>query len=123
MQFAWELLQAPAFGPMGPTWLAGLLVCARAAAGDVVIVAGLLGLGMLLFRDGRWFTPARPWRYVLITAVAIGIQIIVERTARAAGWWTYQEWHPTLVGAGLLPLMQGGVLTPLIFGLLGRWQR
>ena len=123
VHFAWELLQAPAFGSMGPTWMAGLLVCARAAAGDVIIVAGLLGLGILLFRDGRWFTPMKPWRYVLITAVATGIQSLVEHTALAAGWWTYQNWHPTFLGVGLLPVIQGAVLTPPIFGLLGHWER
>ena len=123
LHFAWELLQAPAFGLMGPTWVAGVLVCARAAVGDVIIAAALLGFGMLVFGDSRWFTPARLLRYALVTVVAIAMQIIVERMALGAGRWTYQAWHPTLLGAGLLPALQGAVLTPVIFGLLGRWQR
>ncbi len=123
LHFAWELLQAPAFGPMGPTWVPGALVCARAAVGDVIMAAGLLGFGMLVFRDARWFTPARPLRYALVTAGAIAMQVFVERRALAEGGWTYQPWHPTLLGAGLLPVLQGAVLTPVIFGLLGRWQR
>jgi hypothetical protein len=123
LHFAWEVLQTPAFGPMGPTWVDGLLICVRATLADVIIVAGLFGLGAWLFRDGRWFEPARPLRYALVTVVAIAIQIIVERIALAEGRWTYQQWHPTLFGAGLFPILQGAVLTPVIFGLLGWWQR
>ena len=57
------------------------------------------------------------------TKTPILMQIIVERMALGEGRWTYQPWHPTLLGAGLLPALQGAVLTPIIFGLLGRWQR
>ena len=121
LNLAWELLQAPAYGPMGDTWLEGLLACARAALGDGVIFLGLFGVGRLLF--GRhWFAPPRVDRYAAILAVAVAIQIAVEWVALATGRWDYAPWHPRIFGAGLLPILQAVVLVPLTFIVLARWR-
>lgn len=120
LNFAWELLQAPAYRSMGDTWLEGVLVCLRATLGDGVIFLGLFGVGTLLF--GRhWFAPARIGRYAAILGVAVTIQIAVEWAALAAGRWNYAAWHPRVFGAGLLPILQAVVLVPLTFMLLARW--
>lgn len=120
LSLAWELLQAPAYGPMGDTWFEGLLVCARAALGDGVIFVGLFGAGCLFF--GRhWFAPPRIDRYAVILGVAVTTQMAVEWVALATGRWDYAPWHPRIFGAGLLPILQAVVLVPLTFIVLARW--
>ena len=121
LSLAWELLQAPAYGPMGDTWFEGLVVCARATLGDGVIFLGLWGAGFLLFgRD--WFAPPRIDRYAVIVGVAIAIQVAVEWVALATGRWDYAPWHPRIFRAGLLPILQAVVLVPLTFIVLARWR-
>ena len=120
LSLAWELLQSPAYGPMGDTWLQGFLVCAQATLGDGVIFLALFGTGALLFgRD--WFAPPRFGRYAVIVTIAVVIQMAIERVAVAAGRWEYAAWHPRVFGAGLFPILQAVVLVPLVFGALGRW--
>lgn len=121
LNLAWELLQAPAFGTMGDTWLKGFLVCAVAAVGDGVIALLLFGAGVAAFRQRRWFAPFRPGRYLGIIAIAVFIQVAVEWVALVQGRWSYQPWHPTLLGIGLLPVLQAVVVVPLMFWLLSRW--
>jgi hypothetical protein len=105
---------------MGDTWVEGLLACVRATLGDGVIFLALLGVGRLLF--GRlWFAPPRFNRYAVILGVAVAIQMVVELAALATGRWDYASWHPTILGVGLLPILQAVVLVPLTFSLLARW--
>jgi hypothetical protein len=105
---------------MGDTWVEGLLVCVRATLGDVVILLALFGVGWFLF--GRlWFVPPRIGRYALVLAVGVAIQIAVEWAALGTGRWDYVLWHPTILGAGLLPILQAVVLVPLTFSLLAHW--
>jgi hypothetical protein len=121
LNFAWELLQAPAYGSMGDTWLEGLLVCVRATLGDGVIFLALFGVGWLLF--GRhWFAPPRIDRYAAILGVAVAIQIAIEWVALTTGRWDYAPWHPRILGAGLLPILQAVVLVPVTFIVLARWR-
>jgi hypothetical protein len=122
--FAWEMVQAPAFTGMPQAFWAATALCARAAAGDAVIVLGLWGLGPLVFRDACWWAPPRLPRYALIALVAIAVQVVVERHALGAGRWGYKPWHPTLpwLGTGLVPVLQALLLVPLTFWLLARWE-
>jgi hypothetical protein len=120
LNFAWELLQASAYGPMGETWLEGLLVCARATLGDGVIFLALFGAGAVLCGP-YWFAPPRIGRYAAILGVGVAIQIGVEWAALAAGRWEYAPWHPRVFGAGLLPILQAIVLVPVTFTVLARW--
>lgn len=121
LNLVWELLQAPAYGPMGETWLQGLLVCARASLGDGVIFLGLFGIGAVLYGP-HWFSPPRIGRYAAIVGVAVAIQIVVEWAALAAGRWHYAAWHPRVFGAGLLPILQAIVLVPVAFTILAKWR-
>ncbi len=107
---------------MGPTWVEGLLVCLRATLGDAVIFVALFGAGSLLFGRG-WFMSLSVARYAVVVGLAVAIQIAVERAALATGRWSYQPWHPSVLGAGVLPSLQAVVLVPLTFDLLAWWQR
>jgi hypothetical protein len=116
------MLQAPAFTGMPDDWLAATMVCAVATVGDAVIVVLLFGLGALLFRDGAWFRPPRPGRYLVIVVAAVAIQIAVEMVmVYRLGRWGYSALHPLIAGIGTLPIVQPIVLLPSTFWLLSRW--
>ena len=123
--FAWEMLQAPAFTGMPKDWLEATAVCGVATLGDGVIVLGLFGLGWLVFRDFTWFVPPRVGRFAAIVLAGVGVQVIVEWImVYGLGRWGYAEGHPMLsvLGVGLLPILQAIVLLPVIFWGLARWE-
>lgn len=123
--FAWEMLQAPAFTGMPEDWLEATAVCGMATLGDGVIVLGLFGLGWLVYRDFRWFVPPRAGRFTAIVMAGVGVQVIMEWImVYGLGRWGYAEGHPILsvLGVGLLPILQAIVLLPVIFWGLARWE-
>jgi hypothetical protein len=79
LYFAWEMLQAPAFTGMPEEWLAATATCAQATLGDAMIVLALFALGAAVFRDARWFVPARAGRYSVVVLAALVIHVVVER--------------------------------------------
>jgi len=121
--FAWEMLQVPAFTGMPADWRAATMVCAQATVGDGVIVLALFGVGVLVFRDRRWFTPPRLGRYAAVVAVAMVVQVMVEWImVYRLGRWGYAPWQPLLplLGVGVLPVVQPVVLLPPVFWALAR---
>lgn len=123
--FAWEMLQAPAFTRMPEDWLEATAVCGMATLGDGVIVLGLFGLGWLVFRDFKWFVPPRAGRFTAIVMAGVVVQVIMEWImVYGLGRWGYAEGHPMLsvLGVGLLPILQAIVLLPVIFWRLARWE-
>lgn len=120
LYFVWEMLQAPAFTGMPDDWWAATAVCAVVTLGDAVIVLGLFGLGVLVFRDARWFVPPRLGRYAAVVLAGIGVQVAVEWVMRTdSGGGVQPQAAPR---AGILPVLQAVVLLPLVFGTLARWE-
>ncbi len=123
--FAWEMLQAPAFTGMPDDWFLATLACAQATVGDGIIMLGLFTLGVVTFRDWRWFSPPRLGRYGIIVLAGVAVQVVMEWTmAHGLGRWGYAGFHPIvpLLGVGLLPVLQAVVLVPLVFWGVGRWE-
>jgi hypothetical protein len=121
LNFAWEMLQAPAFTGMPADWLAATSVCAQAAVGDGMIALVLFGLGVLAFRDRRWFAPPRLGRYGGLVLAGIGVQVAVERVmVHGLDRWGYSSRQPVIpvLDVGLLPVLQAVVLLPLTFWVL-----
>jgi hypothetical protein len=52
----------------------------------------------------------------------MAIQMAVEWAALSTSRWHYQLWHPTVFGAGVLPILQAVVLIPIAFSVLARWE-
>lgn len=124
LNFAWEMVQAPAFTGMPAGWVEATAVCAVATLGDGVIVLGLFGFGWLVFRDPRWLVPPRFGRYAIVVLAGIAVQVIMEWImVYRLGRWGYAGGHLVVpfLGVGLLPIMQAIVLLPLIFWALARW--
>jgi len=122
--FAWELLQAPAFTGMPSRRLAATLACAMATGGDMVIPILLYALRVRLFGAPRWFAPPRVARYAVILLAAVVVHVGVERLMVGLGRWGYAPGHPviSLLGVGVLVVLQPLALVPLVFWALARWE-
>lgn len=91
-----------------------------------MIVLGLFGFGWLVFRDFRWFMPARLHRYAIIVLAGVAVQVVVEwLMVYGLGRWGYAESHLVVpfLGVGLLPVLQAIALLPVIFRGLALWER
>ena len=115
LNFAWEMMQAKWFASMqGVALLRATLLCFRAALGDFVIGAVAFAAAALVARTITWpaerrvFVPA-----VMFVGVGLVIAIAYEVLALSTARWTYDETMPTLLGIGVLPLLQW-LLLPLI---------
>jgi len=125
LYFMWEMLQAPAFTGMPKGRLAAGALCARAAAGDGVIVLGIFAVLALAFRDARWFIRPRPGRYAALVLLGVSIQASIEWVmVHRLGRWGYQPSQPMvpLLDIGMLPFLQPVVLLPLALWVFARWE-
>ena len=126
LNFAWEMLQMPAFTRLPANLLVATAWCAVATLGDGVLVLVVFFIGTALFADRRWFAPPRAGRYA--SAVFIGVLLSVAAEwllARGAGLWGYAPWQPVVpvVNVSVLAVVQPVVLLPLSLWLLARWER
>jgi len=118
------MLQAPFFTGLPGSWTAHGAICALAAIGDLVIAAGFLVAGALVFGDSRWYAPPTMSRYVVVLLAGVIVQVMVELVAvHGLALWAYTRAHPRLpvVDVGILPVL-AAALYPLTFRLLARWE-
>lgn len=119
--YAWELGQAQFFGnhagdPLGSY----ALHCFTASLGDLTIASVLYAVVALVFRRWSWPVEARTLGPATLWLVAGLITTgAFEVGATASGRWTYARSMPTLLGVGLLPLLQW-VIVPTLTLLLIR---
>jgi hypothetical protein len=114
LNFLWEMAQARFYSSMKglPFWSATLL-CTRAAAADVVLLALCFLIAALVARDPVW--PLHP---TLRATTTFGVACLlatvgIERWAIATARWSYSDDMPVILGVGTLPLLQW-VLIPLL---------
>ena len=115
--FVWEMLQMPAFTATG-SWLTRTAICALATLGDGVMLLGLWALGVAIYRESRWFVPARLGRYAGLGIAAVVMQVIVEWVAvDRLGLWSYASAQPRvpLIGTGIVPILQAMIVPPFVF--------
>jgi hypothetical protein len=91
----WENAHSVFYNHLIPGWR-----FLRAAGGDVLLVAGGVGLTWPLRRWGRRAHVVGAT--VLLTVAAI----VIETVALAEARWGYNELMPTVAGVGLSPLLQ-----------------
>lgn len=124
LNFAWEMLQMPAFEGFPAGWLAMVGVCARAAVGDALIAVLLSGLGIFLFDGRRWFVPPRLSRYAVVVGAGFMLHLLIEwYSVHRLALWSYAPLHPIIPGlrVGLVPALQPLILLPVTFSLLSKW--
>ena len=86
LNWAWEMVQMPAFAEMaGRPWLDTIPLCTRAALGDVAFTLGIY----LTVGCGRWARTGR-WPFYAAAAILGGVSgAVFERWALGAGRWSY----------------------------------
>ncbi len=120
----WEMVQMPAYvETAGRSWSSTLGLCTRAAVGDVGIILGICGVGTLAAADLGWGMRDRWNIYAAVAVMGLVVAVLVEHAALATGRWSYTERMPVVpvLDAGLWPLLQMTLLTPLTFWIAQRW--
>jgi len=124
LNLPWELVQIPLFREM-PTLahLEGVIRCARAAAGDGLIMLLAFWLVACVVGSRRWIAHPSAARLCGFIGIGLGITIAMEYWATAiAGRWEYADAMPKLplLGTGLMPLLQWMLIPPLVVWLTRR---
>lgn len=125
--FVWEFLQAPLYASFhGVDHLQGILICTRAAMGDVVIA--LLAFWATAWTGGgRHWVAAPTWRQVAVfLAAGLVLTLALEYLhTEITGRWRYGPDMPTLplIGTGLAPLIQWIIVPLLVLWFLMRLHR
>ncbi len=112
----WEMGQMAAYvETAGQLWSETLALCARAAAGDVVILLGIYAWTALAAADPLWGLRGKCNHYAIAMVLGIGTAALIEHAAIADGRWTYNSTMPLVpfLEAGLWPLLQMMILPPL----------
>lgn len=108
LHFTWEMLQAPMFAPFAGSVWTGTIRCFQAALGDLLLASGAYVVTAFVFRRPMWLVQGERWLTPAATWIAVGLlgTVVFERWAIESGRWRYGSDMPTLLGIGLLPLLQ-----------------
>lgn len=120
----WEMSQMAAYRDLaGRPFLETVVRCTPATLGDVIITFWIYGLGALAAHSIGWGLHPR-WNVYLTVALLAAVHAIwIEQAAIASGRWSYTDKMPTIpgLGAGVWPLLQLVLLTPLTIMLSSRF--
>ena len=118
LQFAWEMAQAPFYGPMGSAWQATRR-CFLASVGDGLMTLGVVVAGSLIFGSVSWFVERRSMRYVCASCAALALAVAVESWGLTTERWAYGDEMPLVPATrlGVLPLIQMASIVPLTLAL------
>ncbi len=120
LHFLWEMLQVPLYADMARMahW-SGIVVCAKATAGDVVIALAAYATAAGFARTWHW----RASRAHVATYLAMGVIItVVLEGLNVYLWhrWAYAPAMPLVLGIGVSPLLQWVIVPPLALWLMQR---
>lgn len=126
LNWAWEMLQMPAYAEMaGRSWWETLLPCTLAAVGDTAITFAIYGIGALAAGQVHWGMEQR-WN-VYATGALLGgaCAVAYEWKALGSGRWSYTQGMPVLplLGVGLWPALQLTLLVPAALWAAMLWVR
>ena len=118
LNWAWEMVQMPAFVEMaGRSWSQTATVCTAATLGDVVITLAIYAVGALAAGNIRWGMTGN-WNVYATTILLGGVfAAAFEWFSLATDRWKYNEHMPIVpvLKVGLWPLLQLTLLVPLSF--------
>lgn len=120
LHFLWELLQVPLYADMASLshW-SGVVVCAKATAGDVAIA--LTAYATVAAFGRTWHWQASRIRVATYLAAGLAITVLLE-VLNVYVWhrWTYAPAMPLVLGIGASPLLQWSIVPPLALWLMQR---
>lgn len=120
LHFLWEMLQVPLYAEMAcmAHW-SGIVVCAKATGGDVLIALAAYATAAAFMHTWHW----RASRAHVATYVAVGVAVtVVLEGLHVYVWhrWAYAPAMPLLLGNGVSPLLQWAIVPPLALWLMQR---
>lgn len=124
LNLVWELGQAFLYVGMNYN-LAMIVHCFWASLGDGLILWVIYLIGLLIFRNIRWFVHPSASRYAVMLIAGLIISIIVEWIGLdVLKRWAYTDSMPIvpLLNIGLLPVLQMLLLPPVIFAVVAALQ-
>lgn len=123
LHFGWEMFHSQFYAEMMrlPFWTATRW-CLRAALVDTGIMIALYVVVALIVRHPTWPGGTRPLvASIVYVAMGIAITAALELWATRNAKWTYASQMPTIVGVGLLPLLQWLLIPVLVLGTIRRY--
>jgi hypothetical protein len=124
LNLPWELWQVPFFRGMAdqPHWL-GVKACTQATFGDAGIALVAFWVTAFFARTRSWIS--QPRRSDIVTFIGVGLVATIVFESLAIGVlerWAYSDSMPRLsiLGIGLLPLLQWLLLPPLVLWFVRR---
>ena len=115
LSLVWEVLQSPLYADtFKVSWATLAYNRLHCTVGDTLILLTAFWLVALIW--GRSWMDATAWS-PLLTFVAIGVLYTMLSeyvNVHLAQTWAYSRWMPTLVGIGLIPLLQWVVIPTMI---------
>ncbi len=123
LHFAWEILQAPLFSSLdGASHFAGVVECAAATFGDILIMIAAFLVARVL-AGPTWNMSPFGRGVVVFVAVGLIATIVLEYlNTEILGRWAYGPEMPRLpvVGTGLAPIAQWVVIPLVVLWYLRR---
>jgi hypothetical protein len=122
LHFVWEMLQVPLYRTMSdlPHWV-GIWKCTRASIGDVALTVAAYALVAVVRRSHAWIEAprARDVMWYLGTAFALlaALELLSVHVWRR---WSYADGMPTVLGIGIIPLLQWIAVPALTLWLVRR---
>jgi hypothetical protein len=102
------------------SWRETALQCAAFSVGDAVLSWASYAVAVTAVRRIRSLTGLK--FYLLISALGVMAALFIELMANAMVYWTYSERMPTVLGVGLLPILQLATLVPVSVWIALRWK-
>jgi hypothetical protein len=121
LNWLWEMAQMPAYVETARrSWRETALQCAAFSVGDAVLTWAIYAVAVTAVRRIRSLTGLK--FYLLISALGVMAALFIELMANAMVYWTYSERMPTVLGVGLLPILQLATLVPVSVWIALRWK-
>lgn len=112
LNWLWEMAQMPAYVETATrSWRETALQCAAFSVGDAVLTWIIYAVAVTATRRMRSLTELK--FYLLLSALGVMAAVFIELMANTMGYWAYSERMPTVLGVGLLPILQLATLVPV----------
>jgi len=117
VNFAWEMTQMYFYSSLPDSIPKMLFQCGFATVGDGLYTVLLYLAGAALTGDRRWIVALQWSKAALVVAAGFVSGVVLERIALAFGLWRYSAAMPTILGAGMWPVVQAMLLPVFVFRL------
>ncbi len=119
LNYLWELAQAQLYVGLEGYNAAVLWHCFVASLGDGIMVLIIVAAGRITLHQWDWFQRPGVAGYLVMLTAGLVLAVLVEWMAvHQLGRWQYSVRMPTVLGIGVVPILQMLFLPPLIFRIV-----